>query len=711
MRLSAQACGLLALLTTPAAGLIGHGIVMYDPSCGFACLDALSGYMLDCSDHDHVSSGHSNGGGGPTTPECRAGDTPWLTTLAYCIDSTCEASVPAWKKEKYWLEQSTGSKTVAPKWSFAQALAQVKEVPTREVGEDEMLNFSALVNHESWQTNKLTREFFEEAETTHSRYGIILLLVGFGTPILLTLLTRLPFGTTISSKTIPYLTPSLIGTYQVQPLPYLLGNAPTIGQTVYIIFFLALNIALTAGGYHSTQPNAWFSSPWQETMGYVSCRTGVLGFALLPLTILFPGRNNILLWLSDWSHGTYMLLHRWVARIFVLQCILHSVIELLLYIDKGTYADELVKEYWIWGVVATVCACAMLVGSVLAIRRWSYEAFLIGHILMAVFVIAGCWYHVELLFERKWGYELWIYAACAVWAFDRLVRVVRLVKNGLRRAAVTEVAHGLVRVDVPGVRWAAEPGKHTYAYFPTLSPWRPWENHPFSVVPTALLRGEQSAGSGSSRGKKSPDPDPEKSGVATCSSSRSEGADVGAGVTLYVRRSAGLTSLLNLNSHQSLLTLLDGPYPSNHTAALLKTDRLLLVAGGIGVTGVLPFIARHGNIRLTWGLGAAAKGLADDLEPALAGLAEKDVRVGSRISVAELLAEEEETGWGSIGVVACGPGSLCDEVRARRARRCGSWRLMPFPGRRQLPSAGRSTQENVLGDTYLRYPVTYLAAR
>ncbi|KAK0651111.1 ferric reductase like transmembrane component-domain-containing protein [Cercophora newfieldiana] len=651
----------LALLPAPAAGLIGYGIVMYDPACAFGCSDTLSGYMLDCSDHDHVSSGHSHGGGGPTTPECRADNTPWLTTLAYCIASNCDASVPAWKKEKYWLEQSTASKSVAPKWTFAEALAQVKEVPTREVGEEEMLNFTAVANHESWQMNTLTREFFEEAETAHSRYGIILLVVGFGTPIVITLLARLPLGSTLSSKITPYLTPSLIGTHQVQPLPYLLGNAPTIGQTLYILMFLALNIAFAAGGYHYSPAgmNTWFSSAWQENMAYVSARTGVLGFALLPLTILFAGRNNVLLWVSDWSHGTYMLLHRWVARIFVLQCILHSVIELLLYIDKGVYEDELVKEYWIWGIVATVCACVMLVGSVLAVRRWSYEAFLIGHVLMAVFVIVGCWYHVEFLFQRKWGYELWIYAACAVWFFDRLVRVVRMVKNGLRRATVTEVADGLVRVDVPGVRWTAEPGKHTYAYFPTLSPWRPWENHPFSVVPTALLRGKRIAESRSSQGES---PDLEKSGVATASSSRSEGGDVGAGVTLYVRKSAGLTSLLA--SHQSLLTMLDGPYPSNHTAAVLKTDRLLLIAGGIGVTGVLPFIARHGNVKLAWGLRAAARGLSEDVEPALAGLAEKDVRVGSRICVGELLDEEEEAGWGSIGVVACGPGTLCDEVRA-----------------------------------------------
>lgn len=670
LRSHLAAAGLLAL-SAPVASLIGYGIVMYDPACAFGCYDALSGYMLDCSNHDHVSFGHEHGGGGATTPECRAQSTPWLTSLAYCIDSKCDSSVPAWKKEKFWLGQSTGSKVVEPIWNLAEALAQVKEAPIQEINKDEILNVTTLTNHESWETNTLTREFFEEAEATHSRYGIILVVVGFGLPVLLTLLTRLPFGSTISSKITPYLSPALIGQYHVRPLPYLLGNAPTIGQSLYILLFLVLNIAFTAGGYRYVQPNAWFSSQWQENMGYVSARTGVLGFALLPLTILFAGRNNILLWLSNWSHGTYMLLHRWVARLFVLQVILHSVMELFLYIDRGSYEAELKKEYWIWGIVGTVFACTMVVFSVLFFRRWSYEVFLIGHVVMAVFVIVGCWYHVELLFERKWGYEMWIYAACAVWFFDRFMRVARVAKNGVRRTVVTEVAEGLVRVDVPGVRWTSEPGKHTYAYFPTLNMWRPWENHPFSVVPTALLR-EKTAAAGSASSQ-AESPDVEKSGVATTASLRPEAGDVGAGITLFVKKSAGLTSALS--STQSLLTFLDGPYPSNHTATVVKTDRLLLVAGGIGITGVLSFIARHANVKLAWGLREVAKGLADELEPALASLSEKDIRVGSRIDVGQLLDEEEGTGWERIGIVVCGPASLCDEVRALVAAKARTGRV------------------------------------
>jgi hypothetical protein len=317
------------------------------------------------------------------------------------------------------------------------------------------------------------------------------LVVSFATPILTACLSRLPYMTSILDRVKPYLIwPSLIGSYHVRALPFALGNAPTIGQMWYILLFAILNIALTAGGYHSFQhpSNAWFPDVWQEIMAYVSARTGVLAFALAPLVVLLSGRNNVLLWLTDWSHSTYMLLHRWVARIFTLQVILHSILEFMLYKRQGTVDAEQKEPYWIWGIVATIACVIMVVVSSLWFRRKSYEIFLVMHIILAIFVIAGSWYHIELLFSRRWGYEFWLYAACAVWFFDRGARVARILKNGMRRAQVTQVTEDIVRIDITGVRWDARPGKHTYAYFPTLNPLRPWENHPFSIVPTALLK-------------------------------------------------------------------------------------------------------------------------------------------------------------------------------------------------------------------------------
>lgn len=501
---------------------------------------------------------------------------------------------------------------------------------------------------------------------------VVLLVVGFATPVVFSLLNYLPYMTGIYDKFRPYIVyPTTIGTYHVRSLPYLLGNPPTIGQTLYIVVFAILNLILSAVNYKSSGPNAWFGNSYQEIMGYVSCRTGVLAFALLPLTILFSGRNNILLWTTNWSHSTYILLHRWIARICGVQIIVHSIVELVLYIDQGTYAEELPKPYWVWGCVATVAACIMLVFSLLWFRRrWSYEIFLIGHILMAVFVLVGSWYHVEILFYRKWGYEFWLYAACAVWFADRVLRVARLLKNGLRRATVRELGEsGVVRVDVPGLRWKPNPGMHTYAYFPAAAPLRPWENHPFSVVPTALFQ-TRSDSSSSSVTNSSTHRDVEKGNETTSAAAEIRQRAIAyttAGVTLFVRKSGGLTKALK--SHASLLTLLDGPYPNNSTASVRACDRLVLIGGGIGITGLLAFAAHHANAKLYWTVRAGAEALVAEVEPVMAALAEREVRIGSRLEVEALLAEEERGGWRRIGVVVCGPGALCDDVRAVVARK------------------------------------------
>ena len=363
-----------------------------------------------------------------------------------------------------------------------------------------------------------------------------------------------------------------------------------------------------------------------------------------------------------------MLLHRWVARVFTLQVILHSILEFMLYKRQGSVDSEQKEPYWIWGIVATVACVIMVVVSSLWFRKASYEIFLIMHIILAIFVLAGSWYHVELLFRRRWGYEFWLYAACAVWFFDRGARVARVLKNGMRRAQVTQITEDIVRIDIKGVRWDARPGKHTYAYFPTLNPLRPWENHPFSVIPTALLQSRHHslvATRSSSSSENEATADIEKSGTATAIHTRTPRTPTHintSGISLYVRKSTGLTKILA--AHTSLLTLLDGPYRNNSTAAVLRTDRLVLIAGGVGITAVLPFIAHHPNVSLHWSLKSSSQGLADDLATVLEGLREKHVHVGERLDVGALLEREAGEGWERIGVVTCGPGGLCDEVRS-----------------------------------------------
>ncbi|EKG22154.1 Flavoprotein transmembrane component [Macrophomina phaseolina MS6] len=631
---------LTLLLSLPCSwAFIGLGISMYHPSCAFACRAAVVSAPLECSDHGG-SGGHMGHGSSSTTPECRAGDTPFLTTLAWCINSTCtDFHVDAWRLEKYWTEKATGDVDVLPKWTYAGALQQVQSPPATELDPEEILNSTAIVPPDSWQAEKNSMEYFEKQETWHARYGLVLLVTGCAAPILATLLCLAPCTTHLVDAFKPYLVyPSLIGNYQVEPLPYLLGNAPTMGQALFVIIFAILNVVLAAVSYPSTQPNTWFEDTYQEIMAYVANRTGVLAFAVLPLVILFAGRNNILLWLTNWSHSTYMLLHRWVARIFAVQVIVHSIVELVLYKNMGSYEEELVQPYWIWGIVATVATCIMLLASVLFLRRRSYELFLILHILLAVFVIVGCWYHVEFLFQRKWGYEYWLYAACAVWFTDRLLRVLRVAQTGLLRASVTDISELIVRVDIEGVNWSASSFRkntHAYAYFPTLNPFRPWENHPFSVIPTALLHPPRTHTPTNTRSATPSthsisSPDPEKSAAATTTTiTKPDPASLKRpSMTLYIRKSPnrGLTSLLHPMRSPSLPSLLDGPYASTASPSPAhRPDRLLLLAGGIGITGVLPsLIYAHDplhssttSVALHWSLKTRDEALVGDLMPLL----------------------------------------------------------------------------------------------
>jgi hypothetical protein len=432
---------------------------------------------------------------------------------------------------------------------------------------------------------------------TDREYSIVIVVLALGLPILLTWIGYLPFIPAVLDKLKPYLVwPSIMGKYQVQPLPYLLGNAPTCGQGIYIALFVIINVVLCAVNYEPRQPSAWYSSLWGEVMAYIFYRFGAYAPALLPVVVLFSSRNNILLWLTNWSHSTYLLLHRWIARMFTLYAILHSIMGLMI------YASEANTVWWIWGAVATITSVILMIGSGLYVRRAQYEIFLISHILLAIFTIVGCWYHIIGWYNSmglNWpehnagGYEIWIYFTCALWFSDRLLRIIRMLRFGTRRAEVTELGSEYVRVDIAGIRLDQEPGKHIYAYFPTLNLLRPWENHPFSIIPTSLLdpmiETTNSINNGSAHGSGLEDPEAEKRDRTVTSRimsipTRSSLSPVG--ITLFIKKSAGVTK--HFRSHDSLLTLLDGPYPNNETRGILSCDRLLIIGGGIGITGILP---------------------------------------------------------------------------------------------------------------------------
>jgi NAD(P)H-flavin reductase len=89
---------------------------------------------------------------------------------------------------------------------------------------------------------------------------------------------------------------------------------------------------------------------------------------------------------------------------------------------------------------------------------------------------------------------------------------------------------------------------------------------------------------------------------------------------------------------------------------------LVAVAGGVGITAVLPTLKAHqGSKKLYWG--SRAQSLIDQVAPYLANT-EVEISVGRRLDLPTILTEELKGSGSDVVVLVCGPSEMADEVRA-----------------------------------------------
>ncbi|KAM0651531.1 hypothetical protein ACHAO3_003713 [Verticillium nonalfalfae] len=299
--------------------------------------------------------------------------------------------------------------------------------------------------------------------------------------------------------------------------------------------------------------------------------------------------------------------------------------------------------------------------------------------------------------------EAWVLMAIGIWVFDWFVRVVRIVQNGVKTAYVTKIDDDYLRVDIPGL----DSHGHVYLYFPTLN-WRLWESHPFSVI------GNSNLGSGSAvtnTGENSPQdsekvsPNVHDGPVDASSSSASSRASVRhgpAGTTLYIRLQTGTTSSLaqKAGSAIGVPVLVESSYGSEslypgdgHAQPSTTYPNLITIAGGVGITAVLPVLsnaqslnASLGTKKLFWGVRASSTGLVTSVQSIIAsssvsaeekltpvpgrnltrwGDVDVEVTVGERFNFRALLEAELSGQAAKVGttVMVCGPAGMADEVR------------------------------------------------
>ncbi|KAL0940565.1 ferric reductase transmembrane component 4 [Colletotrichum truncatum] len=684
----------------PGHGLVGMPITMYKPECAFACRSSLPRSSIPCDIHLH---GHHSS---TVSAECLAESESFLLSAAWCFKTRCAVeNVPTSRLELFWEEDLVGRELnqPMPKWTYQESLAKVTDnPPTTILGEDESFNRTVLVDEENYIANWNGNTAFERVEIKHQKYSLVILSTGVGIPIAFSLLRFVPFPSSLVSKFYAYFVdPPAFSKYHAVPVLGL-GMIPTRGQAFFIFYIIAVNVIFAGVGYRSLQPNSWYvMGQYEEIFNYVANRTGMLSFANLPLVFLYAGRNNVLLWLTNWSHSTFLLLHRWIAFICMLQAVIHSA--MWLHIHSAWHQDHAEVSaipYWYWGIIGTLALVLLVPFSLLPIRQRVYEFFHAAHIVLAILALVGCWYHIIYRYKRQWGYENWVIMAAVIWGFEWVIRGARVFRRGVKTAFVTKIDDDYVRVDVPGVDCRG----HAYAYFPTLT-WRVWESHPLSIAGVAYSGSEDAQEVIATPTDSSPDKSETEPGVTataatSSSSSLSSPGTRATGVAFFVRIGTGTTRLL-ANKHSSprgipiLLEAYSGEsrlYEDGiHGTPNIEFPNVVYIAGGVGITAILPKLSLSqalykplGSKKLYWGVRSGAVGLANAVQRLVVssggadkptsiraegrselqwGDVEVNVSVGERFDLRSILESEVRSNLGGTMVVVCGPGGMADEVR------------------------------------------------
>lgn len=254
---------------------------------------------------------------------------------------------------------------------------------------------------------------------------------------------------------------------------------PSRLESLVVFLYFWLVFVLNAVGIYYVKNDPIFEfGRFQAIIRYVADRTGIICTILIPLLVLFGGRNNFLQFLTRWKFSTVMVYHRWIARMVVLMAVIHSIgyTEAFMLYGKEDYYEDMKYNYLIWGTVATVAGSLLCFQALLFLRRGWYETFLVLHILLAIFFVVGTWYHIW-----EMGFAQFMYPIFAIWFFDRVVRVARLFWFGFPKAQVTLLADETVKVEAPKPKsWHATPGGHAWVHFGYG--WQFWQSHPFTFI-------------------------------------------------------------------------------------------------------------------------------------------------------------------------------------------------------------------------------------
>jgi len=275
-----------------------------------------------------------------------------------------------------------------------------------------------------------------------------------------------------------------------------------------------------------------------------------VGASQLPFHYLLALKSpyNPLRYLTGRTHESLNALHQLLGRVVTILIYVHAALYLNLYVLKGLLGSKLREPYIIAGVFGVLALTAVGTTALGFIRRWRYRVFYTVHVVLATALLPVLWFHVSHI-------RVYLYETAAVYVLNAILRNL---SSRTVSASITLLDGGsLINISISKStdqhflrRW--QPGQHAYLSLPGHPVSRTLRSNPFSVASVPSADGE---------------------------------------LRFVARILDGNTAKLAqaAKSEQRHNLTIEGPYGrANHADDLLRYDRVLFVAGGVGGTFVAP---------------------------------------------------------------------------------------------------------------------------
>ena len=293
---------------------------------------------------------------------------------------------------------------------------------------------------------------------------------------------------------------------------------------------------------------------------HLAKRFGAIGASQLPLQYLLALKSpySPFQLLTRSSYETLNALHQHLGYIITGLFYAHVGLYLNFFVVKNLLAAKLQAGYILAGVFSIVAFTAVGTTALAPVRKWSYRVFYFVHVTLATLLLPVLFLHVSHI-------RIYIYETAVVYAAQALLRYWNTARYSgtLRLIPNTQLLEIVLHPPKETLsKWS--PCQHVYVSPASHPLLRPFKSNPFTIASLPPIDGEIRI-------------------IAKILDGNTAKLAQNATANVHHQKTH------NPTSPQHLPLSLEGPYGlTTHSDRLLQSDRILLVAGGVGATFIVP---------------------------------------------------------------------------------------------------------------------------